>query len=137
LGPLVASLLGARSTQTLDCSVEINAYVRIPENSLGRAAYQTNPATSGAIYLRDNLRKNGCNPDTICPEFYAELSEYADRFAKSMAQMSSREAPVTYFIEHMEYIQLLIEQALAGESVEAPEPLVAIFKRYGLPAHTS
>jgi hypothetical protein len=104
---------------------------------VGSAAYHESPTATGAIYLRDNLRKDGFDPDEIPAEFYSELSAYADGFAKTMAQMSSRDQPVTYFVEHLEYIQILIEKALMGESVDAPEPVANIFKRFGLPARSS
>lgn len=100
----------------------------------GGIAYGTNSEATGALYIRGILKKSGRDADRIPESFYRELAAYAYKFSQSMSQLSSKEKPVNYFVEHLEFISFLLERALEGEEVDAPSPIVEIFRNYNLRA---
>ena len=61
-----------------------------------------------------------------------ELSEYAYSLSKNMATLSSRDKPVTYFIEHLEYIAIVLCGDLRDYDLEIAEPLLKILNRYNI-----
>lgn len=69
------------------------------------------------------------------PEFYKDLAKYAYDFAGSLAQISSKEKVSTNYVEHLDYLVILIEKSLLKQTVEAAEPIVTIFTKYGLQAY--
>ena len=68
----------------------------------GGIFYSLSPNLSGFLYLRSSLNKNGYSPDRMPPEFYKELAKHAYEFAKTMAQMNSKEKIRVNYVEHLD-----------------------------------
>ena len=104
------------------------------QSVVGGVAHSVDSEASGVLYIRGTLKKAGYAPDRMPEEFYRELSAHAHKFSQSMSQLSTKEKPVTYFVQHLDYIATLLESALDGSQVEASGPLVEILTKYGLQA---
>ncbi len=98
---------------------------------IGGASYKRNPLETGAIYIKDELKKANSKKE-YSREFLLELSQCAQKFSEQMYMMSKKEEKVTYFVNHLNYIVILLLKAEDGGHVEASDPIKSVLVAHGV-----
>ncbi|MFT4174058.1 MAG: hypothetical protein QM639_15960 [Rhodocyclaceae bacterium] len=101
---------------------------------VGGIGYILSPKKSGAIYLRGQLRRARLPQGELPAQFYRDASRYAYDSAIIMASTDPRETRATHFVDHLDYLAIVVEDALNGDISPVSAPLREIFERYGVPA---
>ena len=102
---------------------------------VGASAMTVSSTATGVTYLKSELRKAGCDPDTLPAPLFRDLAEHAKRYAENMAQILPDEKSVTYFVQHLEYISQALTDLLMGEPLEVDDGIAEILERYKLSFH--
>jgi hypothetical protein len=101
---------------------------------VGGIGYTLSPRKSGAMYLRGQLRRARLPQGELPAQFYRDATRYAYDSAAVMAEHDPRETRATHFVDHLDYLAIVVEDALNGEIAPVSAPLREIFERYGVPA---
>jgi hypothetical protein len=99
---------------------------------VGAAAVNADPVETGILYLRREIKNAERNPDALSPLLYEDLSNLALRFSERMSQLSSAEKPVTYFVQHLEYLAGVLAQVLSDSPVEADDSVLDLLRKHRL-----
>ncbi|GEM_PF-2595288 len=100
---------------------------------LGGASYAADPLQTGATYIKEELKKLGISR-TYSEELLLELSRCAIKFSETMYQMSQKDEKVTYYVNHLDYIVSLLQQAETEGGTTAPEPIRSVLLTHGIKA---
>lgn len=100
---------------------------------LGGISHKASPIQTGAIYIKDELKKSGITRE-YDQTLLLELSGCAINFSEAMCQMSKKDKKVTYFVEHLDYIVSLLQQEKIEGTTSAPEPIKSILLSHGIKA---
>src|SRR5688572_5992250 len=99
---------------------------------VGAGATAASPSATGVTYLKSELRKSGANPEALPNQLYRDLAEHADRYSRNMAELLPDDQPVTYFVQHLDYIAIALSDFLAGRPLEIDDGIAEVLARYQL-----
>lgn len=99
---------------------------------IGGISYNSNPVATGVKHLQQGIKGAGLPISNYPPELLNELSNYSYKFSQNLAKLSSREKPVTYFVNNLEVTITTLYQSANGETPEVPQPVHEILARYGI-----